>query len=408
MFPSLDLFLEWAEKHPIVLRLVVKLWGYLAPSLQSSVLRRVNPQVTHGALAVIIDPYSEKNDPKVLLGWHSYRASQKIPWALLGGALKKRDEEWADPAKTVTREVREETNLDIEVVKLLAIDTDWPHRTTDFFFECVLRHGPDLEKFVPSPEIARVDWFRISELPENMYAPHRRFLTQVLTNIPQLPGASWTANQERPKWWDRLSRAEQLRQRLSNSTENPMDLLYTLVEGAQDILSSEVVGLFVTEPPIRTVSSEFLPADIGGHLRLLAESSELHRTNLSPSCAPLPLSPAQGEKLGLTVGLLHEKPLGRAIRLHDDWLHKHRYVKSWTGHRHLRDGECKSMLAVAVLSQNRVLGLLKAENKFRGDFATGPWEDVPFAPDDGYILEQLASTAASLLQRFEPGKSLGA
>jgi len=84
--PSLDTMLELAEKVPRLYNIIIQIWKHTPPRLQNVLLRRLNPSLILGALAVIIDPYSEKDDPKVLLGYHSYRSRQ--PWALLGGALK--------------------------------------------------------------------------------------------------------------------------------------------------------------------------------------------------------------------------------------------------------------------------------------------------------------------------------
>jgi len=397
--PSLDRLLEWAEGIAGLYKIVVKIWGYTPPRLQTAILRRVNPSVILGALAVIIDPYSERADPKVLLGWHPYRSRRGMAWALLGGALKKRDQEVADPGQAVVRELREETGLDVEVVKLLAIDTDWHTRTMDFYYECALRHGyPDMAAPLPNPEVTKLNWFRISRLPDNMDPRHKRFLMEVLPGVPRLPGVSWTANQQRPKWWNRLYRAEAIRRRLLNSTESPKLLLSSLVDEARCILNCEVVGLFMTEPPVHMVSPDCnLPADIEGSLRLVTESSKHRGALLSPDHVVLPLSRPGEERLGLTVWLIRTQPLGRTIRLHEDWLHSHPHAKSWTGHSHLKDGVCHSMAAVAIVSQNRVLGLLKAENKMRDD-SSGSHSFVPFGPDDGYVLEEFAAAAASLLR----------
>lgn len=46
------------------------------------------------------------------------------------------------------------------------------------------------------------------------------------------------------------------------------------------------------------------------------------------------------------------------------------------------------------MGRSKLLGLLKAENKMRDD------QFVPFGPDDGYILEELATAAVPLLERL--------
>lgn len=164
--------------------------------------------------------------------------------------------------------MKEETNLDIEVSKLLAIDTDWPNRTMNFYFECALRHGyPDLGAPLPRREVTKLKWFRVSELPDDMYSPHKRFLTNVLPEIPRLPGVNWIPNQQRPKWWHRFSKAEKIRWQIWNWAGDPKLALSSLVDEARRILDCEVVSLFVVQQPIQIMSPDFnLPADIEGTL----------------------------------------------------------------------------------------------------------------------------------------------
>ena len=404
LIPSASGLLEAAEKTKRLHDLIVWIWGYVPFRIQNRMLRLLNPRLSLGALAVIIDPYSHPTDPKVLLGWHPYKLRQGAPWALLGGALKAGHRELADPAEAVKREIKEETRLDIEVVKLLAIDTDLDAGTMDFYFECALCHGyPDLDAALPTSEVTKLRWFRISGLPGDVWLSHRRFLADVLPRIPRVPGVSWIVEQRPPPWWDRLAKAQSHRRQLLCLAAAPGGILTALVEAARGVLTCESMGLFVTKPPIQIVSPDFsLPADIKGNLCLLTESNERYGTRLNPGHVERPLSRPEGEKLGLTVGLLRAQPLGRAVRLHDDWLHHHPDVRSWTGHDHLLDRTCHSLAAVSVVGQNKVLGLLKAENKRQYDPVVGSDKFVPFTPDDGYILEEFAAAAAPWLERLAP------
>ena len=404
--PGTDRLLERAERRPGLYKYVVGMWNYVPARLKTSVLRRVNPKVALGAVAVIVDPYSDVDDQKVLLGHHTYHERDGTPWALLAGAVKKRDREVSDPAQTVMREVKEETGLDIEVVKLLGIDTDWGAGTMDFYFDCALCEGyPDLEASLPSPEVDKLEWHHISNLPDDMSHQHRKWLTDVLTGLPGLPGVSWTAHQEPPDWWNRFHSVQHMRRLLMRSTGEPLDTLGALVRGARAILRCEVVSVFVAEPPVPLVSPALgLPSDPPGSLRLVLESSKLRGNRMKPPHVVLPLAQPEGEKLGLTVWLVVEAPLGRAVRLHAKWLHEHPHVSSWSNHDHLTDRTCHSLAAVSVLGQDEVLGLLKAENKTRYDPETDSDEFVPFEPDDGYIMEELALAAGPLLQKLSAGE----
>ncbi|MCB2178433.1 NUDIX domain-containing protein [bacterium] len=404
--PSFENLFENIEKSYRIYKVVVWFWGLFPQKLKMNILRFFNPSVTLGALAVIIDPYSSPSDPCVLLGWHSYNEKQNMPWALLGGALKKRDKLVNDknesfiPVQAVVREVYEETGLDIEVAKLLSIDTDWNNGTMDFYFECSLKHGyPKGGVRLKNPEISKIQWFKISELPDNMLTRHKRFLMDVLPSIPKLPGVSWTANQRPPLWWDKFHRAESIKKHILNSSSSSEERLAVLVDKAREILDCELVSLFVATPPIEVISLETrLPKKVEGSLSLLVESHDRRGLLIKHNELIIPISQSNNNKLGLTAWAIQAHPLGEPIRLHEDWLHYHDEVKSWQGHLHLNDRICHSFASVSIINKNRILGIIKAENKKRKDLNSNQLEFIPFAPDDSYILKSISETAASILE----------
>lgn len=197
---SSDKILEFIESYPLLHRLVLKPWGLLPVSFRVSVLRLVSPSMTLGGVAVILEDSASPNDPMVLLGFHAYHWREGSPWALLGGAVKTRDtgafrSSVSDvPARAVVREVKEETDLDIEITRLIAVDTDWGRRTIDFFFECSLTtHWSDVQKRKLNPEISELRWFHLSNLPENLFPQHKRFLTKIWPAAATLPTVPWSA-----------------------------------------------------------------------------------------------------------------------------------------------------------------------------------------------------------------------
>ena len=199
MFNS-DKILELIESSPRLHRLILKPWAFLPVSFRVRVLRMVSPSMTLGGVAVITADSASPRGPKVLLGFHAYHWRQGAPWALLGGAVKMRDTDafrssvFDVPARAVVREVKEETDLDIDINRLIAVDTDWGRRTIDFFFECSLReHCCNFKNQKLNPEIRELRWFHLSNLPDDLFPQHRRFLTIVWPAAETLPTVPWSA-----------------------------------------------------------------------------------------------------------------------------------------------------------------------------------------------------------------------
>lgn len=198
-FMGFDKVLEAIERKSQVYRVLLAAWGYMPVRAKTILLRLVNPSLTLGAVAVIAHQSSSMDDPQVLLGFHTYHVRAGTPWALLGGALKTRDASAHTattdvPMEALIREVKEETNLDIAIRKLLAIDIDWHKSTMDFYFECSLPDESALALGVTlSPELERLAWFNVSQLPKDMFSQHRRFLTETLPHVEQLPAVPFVA-----------------------------------------------------------------------------------------------------------------------------------------------------------------------------------------------------------------------
>jgi ADP-ribose pyrophosphatase YjhB (NUDIX family) len=118
------------------------------------VARITQPTYTLGALAHVQRP-----DGAVLLVRQRFRTPSR--WGLPGG-FRKPDE---TPAQTATREIREETGLDLEVdADDLAAEYLQPWaRHVDTLF--AVRHTGDGRVGATSLEIAEVRWFPADELP---------------------------------------------------------------------------------------------------------------------------------------------------------------------------------------------------------------------------------------------------
>jgi ADP-ribose pyrophosphatase YjhB (NUDIX family) len=95
-------------------------------------------------------------------------------WVLPGGGIEKEEL----PAEAVLREVFEETNLRVEIIKQVAEYTPVNLLTTQtFVFLCKIKEGtPQL-----SEETNGIDFFPIKALPPQLFSPHQEWITEGLT-----------------------------------------------------------------------------------------------------------------------------------------------------------------------------------------------------------------------------------
>jgi ADP-ribose pyrophosphatase YjhB (NUDIX family) len=107
------------------------------------------PKFNAGVSALVFDEAG-----RVLLFKHTYR---KYEWGIPGGSLEYREQ----PAEAIVREFYEETNMKIEVKKLLKVSSakEFPHLGITYL--CEITDG----EFKPSHEISEMKYFHLSELP---------------------------------------------------------------------------------------------------------------------------------------------------------------------------------------------------------------------------------------------------
>lgn len=135
------------------MKLLLAIWRRLErwPALQRFLLRRLNPTFLVGVVAVIIDDQN-----RVLLFHHTYRT--RWAWSLPGGWLRRGEE----PDAGVAREIKEETNLDIQVLRPLAATAMSVAPNFEVIYLARLTGGT----FSPSAEVDRIDWFAVDQVPE--------------------------------------------------------------------------------------------------------------------------------------------------------------------------------------------------------------------------------------------------
>ena len=145
-------------------------WSFRLPipyRLRVQALRLLGYSFIVGAVAVIWGA-----DGRHLLDRHTYPVgrSRCEVWALPGGAVEKCER----IPEALRRELRQELGLEVQVDRLLLVDTSEPPRL-DFVFACSLRDG----RFRPSSEVAEIAWFDPGQAPDGTSARHRRLLELV-------------------------------------------------------------------------------------------------------------------------------------------------------------------------------------------------------------------------------------
>jgi len=129
---------------------LLKIWRVLPVPLQIILSRIIRPLFQVFAAAVIFD-----DDKNILLVKSTY---QRIhPWGLPGGSL----EYGEHPEEAVLREVWEETGLNINIEKLLLINTWRPDRV-GMYYLCRVTGG----EFRPSDEVSEFAYFSLDSLPD--------------------------------------------------------------------------------------------------------------------------------------------------------------------------------------------------------------------------------------------------
>ncbi|CCW13087.1 NUDIX hydrolase [Rhodococcus aetherivorans] len=130
-----------------------------------------------GVSAVVVDP-----DGRVLL---TRRADNGL-WAVVSGILEPGEE----PAVAAVREVREETGVDAEIVRLTSVDVTapitYPNGDVARYLDvCFLMRPTGGVAHVADDENLEVAWFAPDSLPQNMTATSVLRLEKALRDVPE-------------------------------------------------------------------------------------------------------------------------------------------------------------------------------------------------------------------------------
>jgi 8-oxo-dGTP diphosphatase len=139
-----------------------KIWRRMPSFARWGMIRLTQPTFTVSAGAVVLNEKGE-----VLLLHHILRPGSG--WGIPGGFLDHGEQ----PDKAVSREVLEETGIEIRNVKFIKAQTLGRH------IEFVYSARSDGDPRVLSREITELGWFGPASLPEGLPHPHRKIIDAV-------------------------------------------------------------------------------------------------------------------------------------------------------------------------------------------------------------------------------------
>jgi ADP-ribose pyrophosphatase YjhB (NUDIX family) len=138
-------------------------WKRIPSRFRLNIIRATQKKFT-ASVAVIVTNSSEK----VLLLDHILRPASG--WGIPGGFINQ-GEQAEDAAR---RELREETGIELENVKMLRV------RTINRHIEVLFRAESNDKAEVKSREIKDLDWFAVDEMPAEMSAVQKSIVEKVL------------------------------------------------------------------------------------------------------------------------------------------------------------------------------------------------------------------------------------
>ena len=144
--------------------IVGKIWRNLPPSARMKLIRISQKKFTASCAAIITN---EKRE--VLLLEHVLRPASG--WGIPGGFMEYGEQ----PEQAICRELREETGLELENVRLYRARVVKRH--IEFIFRAEARGEPQ----ILSREILKAGWFETAEMPEKMNRVQKSLIEKVLS-----------------------------------------------------------------------------------------------------------------------------------------------------------------------------------------------------------------------------------
>lgn len=146
-------------------KLLLKIWKALPNSeiLRGSLVWLITQKFLVGVVGAVLNDAGQ-----ILLLKHTYRG--KYPWGLPSGWLKRGEQ----PMDGLKRELKEETGMEVDVIKPLIVSGDDECPRVDLIFLCRLIDG----SFSASEEVSSARFFDMHEIPEVMPS-QRKVIQQV-------------------------------------------------------------------------------------------------------------------------------------------------------------------------------------------------------------------------------------
>jgi ADP-ribose pyrophosphatase YjhB (NUDIX family) len=149
----------------MVKKIIKIIWENLNPATRVRIVRSTQKKFTVSAAAVVVNETGE-----VLLLNHVLRAD--LSWGIPGGFIANGEQ----PEAAVRREIREETGLELENIKLIRV------RTMNRHIEILFRASPVGTARVQSLEINELGWFKVNEMPDKMSHIQKQMIEKVLNS----------------------------------------------------------------------------------------------------------------------------------------------------------------------------------------------------------------------------------
>jgi ADP-ribose pyrophosphatase YjhB (NUDIX family) len=139
------------------------IWKRIPSRARLALIRSTQKKFTVSVAAIITD-----RDGKVLILEHLLRPGSG--WGIPGGFIEPGEQ----PEAAIRREIREETGIELENLKMLRV------RTINRHVEILFRAESDGTAEVKSREIKSLGWFAASEMPEEMSPAQKSIVEKVL------------------------------------------------------------------------------------------------------------------------------------------------------------------------------------------------------------------------------------
>jgi mutator protein MutT len=144
------------------------IWRKITPFARRKIIRATQQKFTVSVAAIVINEKGE-----VLLLDHVLRSAHAT-WGIPGGFMEMSEQ----PEQAVRREIREETGLELENVKLFEVRTNSRH------IEIVFRASATGKAEAKSREIKAAAWFKVDELPADMSKKQKSDVQKLLQPEP--------------------------------------------------------------------------------------------------------------------------------------------------------------------------------------------------------------------------------